>query len=141
MAAPLGGTELADRIRRLCVELGRGELGGLLREEEGAEPLLTRLLRMLAAEKTDPAEVAAALDALDEMAALAGIDGLTTGTRSYGSITRGFASVKFSMPAPQYGWVCPQRRCSRAETTGPADGTEFVCAITGAPLTRIRLTE
>lgn len=121
------------------MELGRGELAGIVRQA-GAEPVLHRLLHMLAAEAPDPAEVAVALDALDEAVVRAGIDGLTTGTRGFESITRGYQSVVFSMAAPQYGWVCPQHRCSRAETE-PADGGEHVCAITGAPLARIRLTE
>jgi hypothetical protein len=133
VAESLEGTELADRIRRLCVELGRGELAGIIRHA-GAEPLLERLLRMLAAEKADPAEVAAILDTLDEAAVQAGIDGLTTGTRGYRPVT-------WPVGAPQYGWVCPQRRCSRAETESANGGDTLVCAITGAPLTRIRLTE
>ena len=128
----MGGTELADRIRRLCVELGRGELAEIVGQAD-AEPVLDRLLGMLTAETADPAEVAAALDALDEAAVRAGIDGLTTGARGYRPVT-------WPVGAPQYGWVCPQRRCSRAETE-PADGGGYVCAITGAPLTRIRLTE
>jgi hypothetical protein len=132
VAEPLGGTDLADRIGRLCVELGRGELAGII-GQAGAQPLLERLVRMLTAETADPAEVAAALDALDEAAARAGIDGLTTGSRAYRPVT-------WPVGAPQYGWVCPQRRCGRAETE-PSDGDDYVCAITGAPLTRIRLTE
>ena len=76
VAESLEGTELADRIRRLCVELGRGELAEIIRHA-GAEPLLERLLHMLAAEKADPAEAAALMDTLDEAAVQAGIDGLT----------------------------------------------------------------
>jgi hypothetical protein len=74
-------TAVEWRIAALCEQLADEELSRLLADAD-AETVLRRVLDAIRA--GEPAKVSAAdLDALEDAAASAGIDGLTTGVRAF----------------------------------------------------------
>jgi hypothetical protein len=116
---------LAERITRFCRECARDDQLVELMTEAGAENLLTEVTTLVMREPSDPAALAAALDAIEQVLAGLGIHGLTSPNREWRPLP--------GVAAPPPGlsvWVCPVRRCMRAETV-PAD-----CG-----LSRARLTE
>ncbi|MGH3833125.1 MAG: hypothetical protein ACRDRS_22280 [Pseudonocardiaceae bacterium] len=125
-------TELADRIARLCAELGQDGSVNVV-AEAGAAEALGRIVSALRTDGADLAQVETDLDAVDEMLTRYGIDGLTRTSRGYRPATGA------SGHPVVYARVCPISKCSRA-VTEPAAGTDPPrCVITGLPLRPIRL--
>lgn len=99
--------EIAERLGRLCAQAE----DGALREraaQYGAADVLERLTRAIRLGATRH-HLAADLDALDEVFARHGIDGLTSGPRAYEPWRGGDAAHPLVAT-----WACPARQpCSR----------------------------
>ncbi len=124
-------TAVETRIAALCEQLADRELSRLL-ADAGAEAVLRRVLEAVRA--GEPAKVSLAdLDSLEDAAASAGIDGLTTSARAF---DRGISTrlPGIGGSGPHFAWVCPHRRCTRVELDTP--DVPPVCAISGQPLER-----
>jgi len=121
-------TALAERVGRFCREFSRdGQLAELM-AEAGAEDLLTEAVTLATTRTAGPAALTAALDAVEEVFAELGVHGLTSPDREW----RPLPGV--SAPLPELSvWVCPIRRCPRAETAPAA------CGLGGAPLTAVTI--
>jgi hypothetical protein len=125
------GVELAARIAKVCVELGRSDLRALA-AEAGADAVLERILGYVGNGVPDAERAAADLDALEDALARLGVDGLTHDIRQYRPVPG------TSIHPPVHRWMCPQRCCLRTEGDTAAQ-TAPVCAITGVALERVRL--
>ncbi|MGN9912737.1 hypothetical protein ACTMTJ_34905 [Phytohabitans sp. LJ34] len=117
---------LAERIGQFCRQYGRNDQLADLMTEVGADDLLASALSLATSDSAGPAEVTRALDAVEEVLAGLGIHGLTSPNREW----RPLPGVTASDAALSV-WVCPVRRCARAETSAAA------CGLTGGPLTAI----
>ncbi|MFF4039671.1 hypothetical protein [Streptomyces sp. NPDC001816] len=120
--------ELAERVERLCREHGRkGDLADML-EEAGAGELLDDFIELLTQENTDPQQLSAALDSIDEALASIGLHGLTRPNRSWSPLP----GVRPGDPEVTC-YVCPLKRCDRVESEGAR------CSLGERPLERVRL--
>lgn len=126
--ADAGTTDLAERIELLCRESDRGDLVELL-ASVGAEGLLESVIRLIGAQPFEPDSVRAALDELEERAVEAGLQNLTIPTRIFRSLPPG--AVK-----GEQVWVCPTRRCTRAEGRLKPGAR---CSLTDRSLERVTL--
>ncbi|MBT2404271.1 MULTISPECIES: hypothetical protein [unclassified Streptomyces] len=128
-------SDMGHRIGRLCVQLAGGELAVRAERYGVAEPLV-RVLDALR-RGADPETVRGDLDAVDEGFAVHGIDGLTTGSRSYQPLP-GAGGGAGGHPVLR-GWVCPApRRCVRAAEAG-GEGGPPVCEALSAPLVLVEI--
>jgi hypothetical protein len=126
-------TGVQSRVTALCLHLVNGELSRLL-NDAGAGTTLERLLAAVRA--GDPSKVSVAdLDALEDAAAVLGIDGLTIAVRS--TDERGLAVRLPGMDGSgaNFAWICPNRICCRVELD--LFDTPPICAISGRPLDRM----
>lgn len=122
-----------DRIAALCVHLDREPQ---LREAlDDGGLTASRWEEIVGAVRAGAAleVLAPLLDAVDDAAAAAGLDGVTSGPRRFEPLpdgTAGFRAV--------HGWRCPHPRpCGRGE---PARGDQQpACAVTGDPLQPVRI--
>ncbi|GAA2395307.1 hypothetical protein Cme02nite_55480 [Catellatospora methionotrophica] len=116
------GTELAERIERLCRAFDRGDLYEVLAAADAEEQFETALTEIRAG-ASDPARIRGALDALDDQLLLVGVHGFTRANRSFRLLPPG--------PGSEQVWVCPLRMCVRAESQPSAKSR---CAVGGRGL-------
>jgi hypothetical protein len=122
------------RIEALCSQLADGELEGLL-TGAGAGEALNRVVGLVRA--CEPAKISVAdLDTLEDAAARASIDGLTTGVRAFDGGGLSTRLPGMGGNGPHFAWVCPQRSCTRIYLDMRA-GAAPQCAISGRALERI----
>ena len=124
-------TPVLRRIGQLCASL---ESDSELTEEIERAGFSSRGWADLAdAIRTgSPDALTALLDAVEDAAAAAGLDGITYPTREFRPLPNGLPDV----PTVS-GWRCPHaHRCGRVHPAADPSGTP-TCAVTGDPLRRI----
>ncbi|MEV3987577.1 hypothetical protein AB0J57_01575 [Streptomyces sp. NPDC049837] len=119
------GRQVARRLEMLCGQAAGGELAERAARYGVADALDRIVGAVRAGRAADGGALEADLDLLEDAFARHGIDGLTTGARSF-EPWQGGGSVMVS------AWVCPAGACSRAEAAEP--GGPPACALTGAAL-------
>ncbi len=121
---------VADRVERLCLRYGDGDL------DELPEPASDALARILASvrDRSSGENLLADLDVI-EAAVVADLDGLTVPTRNYRSVRVGGGGHPVAYVA-----VCPNGACSRRVVRTSANGGTILCGITDQPLEVVRLT-
>jgi hypothetical protein len=98
--------ETADRLGRLCVQAGEDLRARAVRY--GVHDVLTRLTAAARDDSIHTAQLAADLDRLDDAFARHGIDGLTSGQRTYERWAGGGGHPVVAL------WACPAARpCDR----------------------------
>jgi hypothetical protein len=122
-------TELGERIERLCRESDRGDLAELL-ASVGAQDLLETVVRLIEAQPFEADLLRAALDELEEGAIEVGLQNLTVPTRIFRLLPPGAVRG-------EQVWVCPIRRCTRAEGRLKSQAR---CALTDRSLEQVIVT-
>ncbi|MEU8232256.1 hypothetical protein AB0C12_21950 [Actinoplanes sp. NPDC048967] len=91
------------------------------------------LVAVVRAGRPDDAVVVALLDAVEDAAGSAGLDGISTGPRGFEPLPGGTAGTR-----AVHGWRCPHPRpCGRGEPDRA--GRAPACALTGDPLAPVRI--
>jgi hypothetical protein len=121
---------VGERLNQLCLSMaGDPGLRAML-ADAGVTVGQWEALFTAVRDGTDVEALTPLLDAVDEAAAAAGIDGVTTGDRRFQPLPEaaGFRTA--------YGWLCPHPHpCGRVQ---PSDhGTPPMCPLTSDPLTPV----
>jgi hypothetical protein len=123
----------AERVGRLCLSLVRDRFLRVVLTEAGVTTAQWESLAEAVRSGAGPETLAPLLDALEETAAAAGVDGITTGGRSFQPLPDaavGFRTVR--------GWRCPHPHpCDRVQLS--RDRAALLCPLTADPLTPVRV--
>jgi len=122
------------RIGSLCAKLeADADLRDLLDEEGLSADFWARIVE--AVREGDVGSLIPLLTELEDVAAKAGLDGVTVGTREYRSLPISSPGVRTVS-----GWRCPHAQpCGRVEV-GADPGIERRCELTGDPLSWASVT-
>ncbi|MET9618601.1 hypothetical protein [Kitasatospora indigofera] len=125
-----------QRIAVLCGQITRhADMEQAIRRVGGG-PHLDRILGAVrGADAPDPGKLIELLDELEDVCGEKGLAGITTTSKQYVPLPRGFQG---SDPDEPPTWVCPLKRCSRVvfEDEAPVAPS---CATAGTPMSSIRI--
>ncbi|WP_345629806.1 hypothetical protein [Rugosimonospora acidiphila] len=121
---------VAHRVGRLCGQATGGQLREYA-ERFGVLDILDRIVDAVDHGRVDQ-QLEKDLDVLDSAFARHGIDGLTTGSRSYETWRGGGGHPTIT------AWECPRRSCPRRVPA--VDGDRPVCALANLPFVETRIT-
>jgi hypothetical protein len=120
--------ELGERLARLCTAHAGGQLADIVAEAD-AEDLFGDLIGHVLAGDLEPQHLLALLNHFDDMLAVEGLHGLTQPNRQWQALPG------LTPQRTESAWICPLRRCVRAETTA----TPLPCALAGTAMSRVSL--
>ncbi|MCP3803505.1 hypothetical protein NLX83_29965 [Allokutzneria sp. A3M-2-11 16] len=121
-----------ERLGRLCLNLARDPGLSAVLDDAGLPAEHWDALADAVRAGADPDALTRVLDAVEEAAAAAGIDGLTSTDRRFQPLPGAASGVRVA-----HGWRCPHAHpCGRVEVR--ADGAPE-CSLTADPLTPVKV--
>ena len=124
---------VVDRIGRLCASLARDPELRTALNDVGLPPAHWDTLVEAVYDGADPDVLTLVLDAIEEAAAAAGVDAITSGNRTFQPLPAAAPGFRTT-----HGWRCPHPHpCGRAEVR-PGSGTP-TCSLTADPLTLVKV--